>query len=251
MRTIDVIRKPRKCPHCGGEVYKILYGEPICSEEEYFERFGKHVVFGGCCITGNDPEYECVDCGMKFYTLPFPRNANAIAREVLLKEEPKLYCGVEYIGLYKKMMTFRAVVSPDYVCDGFHLVFVKQDGTTKQMIGYKILEIIENIKKSEEKLLANPDKLAWYAAWREIRDERDYYKTVRKIGKWCGKLVYVPVLHDYLKNEPLCIGLPLVILVDKKGEAEYIRDERSFRIIHEIEAFKKLEKKNNENETSN
>ena len=58
--------KPRKCSKCGGNVYRILYGEPVCCEEEYFERFGEHVVLGGCCITGDDPEWACSECGETF-----------------------------------------------------------------------------------------------------------------------------------------------------------------------------------------
>lgn len=65
-RITTVSRKPRKCPRCGGEVCEILYGKPMCSEEEYFERYGKRVIFGGCCITGDDPEWACLDCQQEF-----------------------------------------------------------------------------------------------------------------------------------------------------------------------------------------
>ena len=66
----EVTRKPRKCPHCGGEVYRILYGEPECDAEEYFKRYGEHVILGGCCITDNDPDWECTDCGHQFRKKP-------------------------------------------------------------------------------------------------------------------------------------------------------------------------------------
>lgn len=61
-----VTRKPRKCPHCGGAVYRILYGKTVCDAEEYFKRHGEHVILGGCCLTDNDPDWECTDCGHKF-----------------------------------------------------------------------------------------------------------------------------------------------------------------------------------------
>ncbi len=59
-------RKPRKCPACGGErIVPIIYGEPMeCLMKEEVE--GK-VILGGCCITGNDPEWGCVDCGIDLY----------------------------------------------------------------------------------------------------------------------------------------------------------------------------------------
>lgn len=147
-KPIEVIRKPRKCPRCGGNVYRILYGEPMYSEEEYFEHFGEHVVFGGCCVTDNDSDWACQECYQEYMKLSFPRNSKVIAREALLNDESKIYCDVEYVGLYKKMMAYRAVVKKEYICDGFHLVFVKEDGTTKNMIGVEILDVIEKTKKT-------------------------------------------------------------------------------------------------------
>jgi hypothetical protein len=64
---ISFARKPRKCPLCGAPVYKILYGEPAMSESDYFKKYGEHVIFGGCCITENDPMWACSACKTKFW----------------------------------------------------------------------------------------------------------------------------------------------------------------------------------------
>lgn len=149
-RVIYAIRKPRRCQRCGGNIYRILYGEPCCDEQEYFERFGEHVVFGGCCISDNDPVWACKECGTPYYKLTFPRNAKAIAREALLKEEHEQYCDVEYLGIYKKMMTYRAVVAEGFCTDGYDLVFVKENGKTKRMTGVVILNVEETIRKGKK-----------------------------------------------------------------------------------------------------
>lgn len=39
--------KPDKCPKCGAPVYRILYGMPVMSEEEYFNTYNEYVIYGG------------------------------------------------------------------------------------------------------------------------------------------------------------------------------------------------------------
>ena len=47
------------CPGCGalGSVREIVYGMPGSDFD-----FDKYIV-GGCCVTDNDPEYGCKECG--------------------------------------------------------------------------------------------------------------------------------------------------------------------------------------------
>jgi hypothetical protein len=59
--------KPEKCPNCDAPVYRILYGEPMMSEEDYFKTYGEHVIHGGCLLTGDDPEWACSKCGLEIY----------------------------------------------------------------------------------------------------------------------------------------------------------------------------------------
>lgn len=58
---------PEMCPKCGAPVYRILYGLPAMSEEDYFKKYHEHVIYGGCCISEDDPEWACSKCGTEIY----------------------------------------------------------------------------------------------------------------------------------------------------------------------------------------
>ena len=63
-RIIEVESNPGKCPKCGGKVVPILYGEPNeLAEQEFLKG---NIVFGGCCIEENDPDWECLGCEQQF-----------------------------------------------------------------------------------------------------------------------------------------------------------------------------------------
>lgn len=60
--------KPNQCPKCGASVYRILYGMPIMSEEEYFNTYHEHVIYSGCEITEDNPKWACSKCGVEIYS---------------------------------------------------------------------------------------------------------------------------------------------------------------------------------------
>ena len=66
LRILKVTHKPRKCARCGSEVYKILYGMPCFPEDEYFRRYGEHVIYGGCKISAKSPQWECSECEQQY-----------------------------------------------------------------------------------------------------------------------------------------------------------------------------------------
>ena len=66
-KRYESIEKPDKCPKCGAPVYRIQYGMPMMSEEEYFNTYHEHVIYGGCCISEDDPEWQCSECGAEIY----------------------------------------------------------------------------------------------------------------------------------------------------------------------------------------
>ncbi len=55
--------KRKKCPGCGSTtgLRKYIYGMPDGPVDE-----SKYLI-GGCCITGNDPTHECVECGHQVF----------------------------------------------------------------------------------------------------------------------------------------------------------------------------------------
>ena len=65
---IEVERKPRKCPKCGSvKVANILYGLPAWDPEMEKEIEEGRIVLGGCMVSDDDPEWQCVDCGLDIY----------------------------------------------------------------------------------------------------------------------------------------------------------------------------------------
>ena len=62
--AIGVRRKPAKCPHCGGKVLSIKYGDPGPEMMAVAER--GEFLLGGCCIGPDSPDYECIICGQTF-----------------------------------------------------------------------------------------------------------------------------------------------------------------------------------------
>jgi len=60
--------QPSKCPECGSfRVARILYGFPAYSAELEADIKAGRVTIGGCCITGDDPVWKCMDCEVEIY----------------------------------------------------------------------------------------------------------------------------------------------------------------------------------------
>ena len=56
--------KPDDCPECGSKkVASIRYGLPMLFDEELKRRLNAgQIILGGCCITDDDPLWQCVEC---------------------------------------------------------------------------------------------------------------------------------------------------------------------------------------------
>ena len=92
MRRCESIEKPEKCPKCGAPVYEILYGLPVMSEEDYFDTYHEHVIYGGCCISEDDPEWQCSKCGAEIYNathIPITKKIAFAKLDAMLSEEDK------------------------------------------------------------------------------------------------------------------------------------------------------------------
>jgi hypothetical protein len=60
--------KPGKCPSCGGSrIAVILYGMPHFTDKLDSDIAEGKVVLGGCCLTDDDPAWQCADCDMVLY----------------------------------------------------------------------------------------------------------------------------------------------------------------------------------------
>lgn len=68
-------RKPRKCPVCGSKkIARIMYGLIAPTEKLLQQKKAGEIVFGGCIISDDDPEWKCVSCGQEFYKFSNERN---------------------------------------------------------------------------------------------------------------------------------------------------------------------------------
>jgi hypothetical protein len=80
-------RRPSKCSKCSSKhVLPIFYGEPDVKMMEKSDN-GK-IILGGCVITDNDPDWQCLDCGMKFYWKKFTKDGCEMKRFKIYPSAP-------------------------------------------------------------------------------------------------------------------------------------------------------------------
>ena len=61
-------KNARKCPKCKStRIASILYGMPAFSEKLEREMEDGKIVLGGCCVTDDDPKWQCADCGQELF----------------------------------------------------------------------------------------------------------------------------------------------------------------------------------------
>ena len=64
------VKKPDKCPKCGSDkIAKILYGMPAFSESLRKDLDENKIVLGGCCISNDDPTWQCTSCDTVIYKM--------------------------------------------------------------------------------------------------------------------------------------------------------------------------------------
>ncbi|MCX6720339.1 MAG: hypothetical protein NTW11_00850 [Candidatus Staskawiczbacteria bacterium] len=100
MKKIEILKlNPKKCPKCGSaEVLKIEYGEHSVELNERID-----IYWGGCCITGEDPEWHCKKCrwewGKKFAGHYCEDDVDE--DDTADKEDQKVECEVTFIPTHK------------------------------------------------------------------------------------------------------------------------------------------------------
>ena len=61
--------KIKNCPNCNSpRIATIQYGYPRFSKELEQDLAEGKIVLGGCCITDDDPDYKCVECGAYIFS---------------------------------------------------------------------------------------------------------------------------------------------------------------------------------------
>ena len=60
--------RPQSCQACGSpRIARILYGLPDFSKDLDDALAEGTVTLGGCLVTGDDPEWECLACGRQIH----------------------------------------------------------------------------------------------------------------------------------------------------------------------------------------
>ncbi|MDM7912316.1 MAG: hypothetical protein QUS09_04390 [Methanotrichaceae archaeon] len=68
MKRYESEGQPQRCPKClGTRIARVLYGHPCMSADLQRALKNGTVVLGGCCLTGDDPKWQCTDCGTHVY----------------------------------------------------------------------------------------------------------------------------------------------------------------------------------------
>lgn len=61
------MKKPSKCPSCDStNIALILWGLPIGTPDLDASLEKHEVVLGGCCVSNNDPKWNCNDCSFRW-----------------------------------------------------------------------------------------------------------------------------------------------------------------------------------------
>ena len=83
-RIINVERKPRKCPVCGGEIVDIIYGTGDMTEPEFLLGYRREGILGGDNIPRRPPIWACA-CGCKRFRKVNPDGTDAPVKVKMLK----------------------------------------------------------------------------------------------------------------------------------------------------------------------
>jgi hypothetical protein len=71
-------KKPDKCPECGSsKIAQILYGLPVFSPGLEKKINENKITLGGCCVSGNDPSWKCIDCGTVIFRMEIDMEGSA------------------------------------------------------------------------------------------------------------------------------------------------------------------------------
>jgi len=64
-------QKPSSCPKCGAKtIAMILYGMPSYSEKLQSDIDSGKVILRGCCVSDEDPTWQCISCETFIYSSP-------------------------------------------------------------------------------------------------------------------------------------------------------------------------------------
>ncbi len=88
----NAVDPERMCPGCGSTRQSLIfYGMPEFTNELLSRLEAGSVVLGGCCITGEDPEWRCRDCRREWGVSRQSRELYELARSARSGEPRSLW----------------------------------------------------------------------------------------------------------------------------------------------------------------
>jgi hypothetical protein len=70
MEKMRVKKKPSICHNCGSKkIATILYGLPAYTSKLETGFAAGEIILGGCCVTEDDPLWECSSCHNEFWKI--------------------------------------------------------------------------------------------------------------------------------------------------------------------------------------
>ena len=67
-KRYEYSRKPKKCPVCkAATIATILFGYPAGFAKLFADLDAGKTVLGGCCVTDDDPVWQCTKCHTPIY----------------------------------------------------------------------------------------------------------------------------------------------------------------------------------------
>jgi hypothetical protein len=62
-------KKIKNCPNCDSpRIAKIVYGYPNYDDKMAEDISEEEIVLGGCCVTEDDPDFQCIECQALIYS---------------------------------------------------------------------------------------------------------------------------------------------------------------------------------------
>ena len=85
------------CPKCRStNIARVVYGMPDCTEWLEKRLGSGSIILGGCCVSGEDPDKHCNDCGTEWWSRGVLKNGlPTVDGKVQITDASAAICSVD------------------------------------------------------------------------------------------------------------------------------------------------------------
>ena len=181
-------RKPKKCPKCGcAKIASIQYGMPAFSPELRMDLDEGKIVLGGCCVSNDDPAWQCVECGMQIYREE--KISHEAQKDYPMESTRKKALEIMQKGLVSYQLLSKAWDVSDHFGDGCDLIAEKAGRFIKIELKAIDLNSIKSGKNATQHLSANEIVTATHliiTVFNGIETIETYIMTIRQFVENSG-----------------------------------------------------------------